>query len=372
MKILQLSSAKAFGGGERHLADLANSLTARGHEIHAALRPESRLLNELTGLSRENITTLPLRNALDAVSARKLARYVREQKIEIVHAHLARDYPLASYAARRNPRTKLIVTRHVLFPLNRLHSITLSAVARVIAVSPAVMRELQGLVPSARIVIVPNGIDLQRFEQVRSPAQLNSFRKRWHIREEDLLIGTVGEITPLKGHEEFLQAAALILRRFPNAKFLIAGVDASRNGNNLTALESLIAQLNLESSVHIVGWVEDLASFYGALDVFVSASYTESFGLAIAEAMASGVPVVATETEGAAEIIADGETGLLVPIKSVERMATAVIDLLVDKSKRDRLGESGRERITTRFSLERMVTDTERIYEQVLKEQIAG
>jgi L-malate glycosyltransferase len=207
---------------------------------------------------------------------------------------------------------------------------------------------------------------------VCSPAESISSRKRWHIREEDLLIGTVGEITPLKGHEEFLQAAAIILRRFPNAKFLVAGVDASRNGNNLTALESLIAELNLGSSVHIVGWVEDLASFYDALDVFVSCSHTESFGLAIAEAMANGVPVVATETEGAAEIIADGENGLLVPIKSVERMATAVIDLLADKSKRERLGESARERITTRFSLERMVTDTERIYEEVLNEQIAG
>jgi glycosyltransferase involved in cell wall biosynthesis len=368
MKILQLSSAKVFGGGERHLADLANALAACGHEVHAALRPESPLIHQLAGVSNENITTLPLRNALDAVSARKLARYVREHKIEIVHAHLARDYPLASYATRRNPRSKLIITRHVLFPLNRLHSITLSAVARVIAVSPAVKRELVGLLPPHRIVIIPNGVETQKFEREQTQAELNSFRQRLDISEDDLLVGTVGEITPLKGHEDFLRSAARIRHRLPHTKFIIAGVDATRKGNNLAALESLIADLNLKSSVRLIGWVEDLASFYHALDVFVSASHTESFGLVIAEAMASGVAVVATKTEGAREIIVNEESGLLVPIEEVESMAVAVIDLLTDDRKRRQLAKSGRERIVARFSLVRMVADTENIYEEVLKD----
>jgi glycosyltransferase involved in cell wall biosynthesis len=368
MKILQLSSAKVFGGGERHLADLANALAARGHEVHAALRPESPLINELAGLAKENVTTLPLRNALDAVSARKLARYVREHGIEIVHAHLARDYPLASYATRRNPGCKLIITRHVLFPLNRLHSITLSAVARVIAVSSAVKREMEGLLPGNRIVIIPNGIDVQRFEHEQSQAVLNSFRQRLNIREGDFLVGTVGEITPLKGHEDFLRAAARIRDRLPQTQFLIAGVDGSRKGNNLAALERLITELKLETSVRMVGWVEDLVAFYRALDVFVSASHTESFGLAIAEAMASGVPVVTTETEGAREIIVNEESGMLVPIGAVESISAAVIELLTADGTRLRLANSGRERIKARFSLERMVTDSENIYAEVMKE----
>jgi len=349
------------------LADLANALATRGHEVHAALRPESPLTNELAGLSKENVTTVPLRNALDAVSACKLARYVREHKIEIVHAHVARDYPLASYATRRNPGSKLIITRHVLFPLNHLHSITLSKVARVIAVSSAVKRELEELLPPKRIVIIPNGIEIQRFVPERSLAERNRFRQRWNIREDDLLIGTVGEITPLKGHEDFLRAASTILEELPHAKFLIAGVDASRSGNNRAALERLITELNLGSSVRIVGWVKDLVSFYCALDVFVSASRSESFGLAIAEAMASGVPVVATDTAGAREVMSDEESGFLVPIGAVHWMAVAVADLLTDESKRRRMGEFGRARIATRFGLERMVTDTERVYEEVLK-----
>jgi glycosyltransferase involved in cell wall biosynthesis len=350
------------------LIDLANALVARGHEVHAALRPVSPLIRELARLPKDNLTTLPLRNALDATSARQLGRYVREHKIEIVHAHLARDYPLAAFATRRNSGCKLVITRHVLFPLNRLHAITLSAVARVIAVSGAVARAMQGqaLLPAERIVVVPNGIDVQRFEQAGSQPARDTFRRQWNVGEDELLIGAVGEIKSLKGHEEFLRAAAIILRRFPKAQFLIAGVDSSSSRKNMATLESLIAQLNLATSVRIVGWVEDMTSLYGALDVFVSASHTESFGLAIAEAMASAVPVVATETEGAKEIITSGETGLLVPIADATALATAVLGLLEDKSKRNHLGMSGRERVNARFSLERMVDETEKIYRDVL------
>ncbi len=338
--------------------------------MYAALRPNSPLIGELAGVAKENLLTLPLRNALDAASARRLERYMRQHEIQILHAHMARDYPLASYATRRNPGSKLIITRHVLFPLHRLHSITLSQVARVIAVSGAVAREVQTqrLLPAERIVVVPNGIDLERFAQATSQTARNNSRRQWNIREDEFLIGTVGEITALKGHEEFLRAASIILSSFPQAKFLVAGMDFSRDRKNLAALETLIAQLNIGGSVQMIGWVEDLPACYGALDVFVSASHTESFGLAIAEAMAGNTPVVATGTEGAKEIIIDGESGVLVPVGDAASLAAAVIDLLNDENKRHNLAVSGRERIQAQFSLERMVEETERIFLEVLDE----
>jgi glycosyltransferase involved in cell wall biosynthesis len=368
LKILQISSAQAFGGGERHLADLANALASRGHEVHATLRPHSPLIEELQGLSPENITTLPLRNALDAISARKLSRYVREHKIEIVHAHMARDYPLASFAARRNPDCKLIITRHVLFPLNRLHSITLRHVACIIAVSEAVARQLraQSSISAAAITVVPNGIDVARFKTEKREEQRNKVRRQWNVPGDALLVGTVGEITALKGHEDFLRSASIVRGRFPQARFLIAGVDASKTGENQASLAKLIAALDLAGSVQVAGWIEDLASFYLALDVFVSASHTESFGLAIAEAMASATPVVATATEGASEIITNGNTGLLVPIADARALSAAVISLLENQERRGQFALSGRRRVEERFSLARMVDDTERIYQTVL------
>jgi L-malate glycosyltransferase len=370
LKILQLSSAQTLGGGERHLIDLANGLVDRGHEIYAALRPRSPLIPELARLPQQNILTLPLRNALDPVSARKLARFVSRNEIEIVHAHMARDYPLAVYAARRNP-AKTIVTRHVLFPLNRLHTITLSQVARVIAVSEAVARGLraQGLLPAERISVVHNGIDIQRFANAREHFDRRRFCRAWQIPADHLLIGTVGELKPLKGHEDFLRAAAIVARHFSNAEFLIAGVDASRSGENRARLESLIAKLDLANQVRLVGWLDDLPQFYCALDVFVSASQSESFGLAIAEAMACATPVVATSTEGAKEIIENRQAGYLVPVGDIESLVAAIVDLLQDQDQAHRTATLAHERMQQRFSLERMVGATERIYRDVLVER---
>src|SRR4029078_1694530 len=97
----------------------------------------------LKELRKGDVATLSLRNSLDAKSARDLATMVHKNDIQIVHAHMARDYPLAAYAVRRNPGAKLIVTRHVLFPLNRLHRVTLTHAARVIAVSEGVGQQLR-------------------------------------------------------------------------------------------------------------------------------------------------------------------------------------------------------------------------------------
>ena len=371
VRILHISSAQAPGGGERHLADLANALVAREHDVYAAVRPDSPLIGELSQLPPENIATFPLRNALDAQSARHLARFVRRHEIEIVHAHMARDYPLAAYATRRNSATRLIITRHVLFPLNRLHTITLSRVARVIAVSEAVARQLraQGLAPRERIVVVPNGVDIQRFDNALLQFDRAEFCRQWKIPENCLLAGTVGEIKSLKGHEDFLRAAARILRRFPNAQFLIAGADTSRTKEHRAALTELIAKLDLGKHVHLFGWLDDIAQFYCALDVFVSASQTESFGLAIVEAMACGTAVVATATEGAKEIIENGETGLLVAVGDVEALADTVTSLIDNADEQHRIGMFARETARERFSLERMVDETEKIYQETLDER---
>ena len=306
LKILQISSARTIGGGERHLADLVKGLVDRGHEVHVVLRPKSPLIDVLRQQSdRISITTLPLRNSLDAFSARDLSTLVSRHQLQIVHAHMARDYPLAAYAVRGNKTARLIVTRHVLFPLNKLHRLTLVKAARIIAVSQAVATQVridEVAVPES-VSVVLNGIDTNRFADARSRFNRERFLASWGLPNDALLISTVGELTPLKGQGEFLRAAAQVLRQFPRSHFIVAGTDSSNENKNRATLQDLIKELELSDHVRLVGWVDDLPQMYCALDVFVSASHTESFGLAIAEAMASGTAVVATETEGAREII---------------------------------------------------------------------
>ncbi|HEX8708092.1 MAG TPA: glycosyltransferase, partial [Pyrinomonadaceae bacterium] len=247
MKILHLSSARSLGGGERHLSDLANGLALRGHEVYAALVPQSPLREKLAALPASNIIELRLRNALDVASAMELARFVLRQRVEIVHAHMARDYPLAALATRRKETAALVITRHVLFPLSRLHTITLSHAARVIAVSRAVERSLaaQGIFRPGKLALIPNGIDFRRFGRERDDESRRALRLGLKIEDEGLLVGTVGELNPLKGHEAFLYAAASVLRRLPDTHFIIAGQDPTRTGEHRAGLERLIAELGL-------------------------------------------------------------------------------------------------------------------------------
>lgn len=370
MKILQISSAQSLGGGERHLADLANGLARRGHDVYVALRPNSPLIGELKEVPVENVKTVPLRNSLDAKSARDLSKLVTRNKIEIVAVHMARDYPLAAYAVRMNPSSRLIVTRHVLFPLNRLHRFTLSKAARIIAVSQAVASQLRAdrVAPAEKISVVLNGIDVSRFAKAKEDFDRLQFLRNWKLAVDSLLVGTVGELTPLKGQEEFLRAATQVVKHLPNAYFVVAGIDHSRGNKHRIRLEQLIEELNLRDHVRLIGWQEDLAELYCGFDVFVSASHTESFGLALAEAMASSTAVVATETEGARELIKPGETGLLVPIGDVDKLAEAISLLLDDRDERIRLASAAQHAALVNFDVERMIAETEDIYRATIQD----
>lgn len=359
LNILQISSASSFGGGERYVADLTNSLIARGHNLFAALRPGSPLIRHLQ-LPKERILTLPLRNALDVPSAHELERFVRRQRIDVVHAHMARDYSLASYAARRNRQTKFVATRHVLFQLNRLHRHTLARAARVIAVSSAVAKELKRVVNESQIALIPNGIDVERFERARVGFDRVRFLRGMSLPDDCLLVGSVGELRTLKRHDDFIRGAARIISRFPETHFVLAGVDTT--GDVRKQLEKLVVDLGLKDCFHFLGWVDNAEELLCAMDVFVSASETESFGLAIVEGMAAGTPVVATRTEGAQEVVEDQKTGLLVPIGDIDRIAEAVTTLLSDPERRRSMGAHAHEAAKTKFSLKRMVDEIEKVY----------
>ena len=374
VRILQISSARAFGGGERHLVDLTRALHARGHQVYAGLAPRSPLRALLDTLPAENIFTLPLRNSLDLGSAIKLSRILRERRIEIVHAHMARDYPLAALAARITSGVRLVITRHVLFPLGRVHALTFSRAARVVAVSEAVAQALrsQNLFPNNRLRVIPNGVELSRFNVQGGDVHRRKWRERFGAA---YLIGIVGELSRVKGQEDFVRAAAIVTRACAvPVHFLIVGEDKSPAGEERARILQLIADLRLTDHVHLLGRLDGdaLLSILSSLDVFVSASRSEAFGLATVEAMAAGAAVVATATAGASEIISDGVTGRIVPVGDSPTMATAILELLRDEGARQRLGTEARAMVSCRYKLDRMVAETERVYCEALEDQREG
>ena len=355
MKILQVCSVTTFGGGERHLADLSHALADRGHEVYAASVPGSPLWDELSFLNKQNTFALSRRNYVKNVAG--LTGFIHAHGIEIVHAHAARDYPLAAQAVKLASCGRLVLTRHALFPLRRINRYLLRNTRRVIAVSQAVAESLRsnGVIESSKITVVHNGIDIERFV----PSTTRDV-------DHPVLVGTVGHLAPIKGHDVFLRAAALISARRNNVNFLIIGEDKSSQMNHRKSLESLVTELGLNGSVAMQGWRDDIPSVLSSLTLFVSAARSEPFGLSIVEAMAAGLPIVATASEGASEIIEDGVSGKLVPVDNAESLAEAINDLLDDPLERSRLGRNALLAAQQRFSLTRMASDTEQVYREVL------
>ena len=355
MRILQVCSVTTFGGGERHLADLSVALADLGHEVYAASVPGSPLWTELSFLTKGNTFALSRRNYVKNLIG--LAGFVRTHGIEIVHAHAARDYHLAALAVRLASRGRLVLTRHALFPLRRINRPLLRNAGRVIAVSQAVAESLRqsGVIESSKITVVHNGIATDRFDHSGTRSG-----------ELPVLVGTVGHLAPIKGQDIFVRAAALISARRQVVKFVVIGEDKSPQMSHRKSLESLVAELGLSGIVTMPGWRDDMPALLSSLTLFVSAARSEPFGLAIVEAMAAGLPIVAAASEGALEIIEDGLSGKLVPLDDPEALAQAINDLLDDPLERSRLGRNALLAARQRYSLERMASDTERVYREVL------
>lgn len=371
MRILQINSAKNFGGGERHFVDLCRGLHVGGEEVFTVLRPSGGWQEKLCFLPEENVFHLSLKNSFDVFSARKLARIIREKNIKIVHAHLARDYPVAALAVRLSKKAKLVLTRHLLFPLNFPHKFVLPKNSTFIAVSKGVRGVLrkQFFLPHEQIRLVYNGINTVLFENTKKTVAIENSLRQLNLKSDALLIGIAGEITAHKGQTDFVRAASLVLKQFPAAEFLIVGQDSSPRGRYLKHLENVIEELGLQNNIHLLGWIDNVAPVFAAVDVFVSASRIEPFGLVIVEAMASGCAVIATKTDGATEIIEDGKTGILVSVENPSELSKAIGELLSDKSFRQELGDNARKAAVEKFSIQRMVEETVKIYREILTQK---
>ena len=365
MRILHISSAKTFGGGERHLVDLCRGLTERNYEVFAVLRPTNEWQKRLHFLPPENIFHSSIRNSFGIFSAKRIANFINRNKVDIIHAHVARDYIPASLACRISKNAKFVLTRHVLFPMKPFHRYALTNVERAIAVSSAVEVNLQNIFPKRKIALIPNGIeiahDLENKQKLRE-----AFRFLHNIPSDAPLIGTVGELKILKGQRDFVLAANEIAKSFPNAHFVIVGKDNGVNKPFRRELKRLVKVFELEKRFLFLDWIEDMSELLAALDIFVSASHSESFGLAILEAMTNETAIVATETEGAKELLQTGETAMIVPIKNALEIAKAVESLLKDGKKSETFGKNARIFAQKNFSLEKMIERTSDLYREIL------
>ena len=348
------------------MIDLTRGLYERGHEIFVALRPTNQWQDRFDFLPPENIFHASIRNSFGIFSAQRIARFISEKNIEIIHAHAARDYIPASLVCRLTKNSKFVLTRHVLFPMKPFHRLTLTNLSRAIAVSPAVEANLQMIFPKRKIEVIPNGINTENLSDEERKRRREEFRLLHNIPFDKQVIGTIGELKELKGQRDFVLAANEIAKRDDRAFFVIVGKDNATNQPFRRELKRLVKVFSLENRFLFLDWVEDMPALLAGLDIFVSASHSESFGLAILEAMANKTPIVATATEGAKELLQNNETGSLVPIKDPLKLAEAIENLLRDEENRETLAKNAQVFAAETFSLDEMVARTENLYKEIL------
>jgi len=212
-------------------------------------------------------------------------------------------------------------------------------------------------IPRCKIIVIPNGIDVRAFDRVSTRQQA---RATLRLPSDSMLVGTVARLNPVKRLDVLLQAMASL----DNACVVIVG-----DGVERARLETLSNELGLAERVHFAGQQDDVRPWLAALDVFALTSDWEGMPNAVLEAMATGLPVVATAVGGTPEVVVDGETGLLVPPRDPNALAQAITCLLREPDLRRKMGRAGRERVERHFSIEETVRQTEALYTTLLQEK---
>lgn len=213
--------------------------------------------------------------------------------------------------------------------------------------------------------VIPNGFDTSLF--VPSPEAKLSVRKELGIAETATLIGLIGRYHPMKDHANFIRSAALLVKKYPDVRFLLVGTEVDRNNQ---ALVQLIQAENLSDNVHLLGERNDIPRLTAALDILsLSSAYGEAFPLVVGEAMSCGVPCVVTDVGDSAWVV--GNTGRVVPPKNPEALANAWQELIeLSLTEKEALSKAARNRIVELFSLDSVVSQYEAMYENVSTKKV--
>ena len=358
MRILHVDEQTGWRGGEQQASYLIRGLVERGHVCAIAGRRGSPYLTHDHGCELAARIQGPFRGEADLWSALILARAICRLDIDLVHAHTSHALSYAVLACAIARRGRVVASRRVDF-LPRSNAFSHWKYARadqVVAISHRIAEVMRAFgLSQSKLSVVHSGIDPARMDVEPLP------REQLGVPEDAPLIGNVAALVGHKDHATLVAAMPSLLQAHPRARLLIVGEGPLRG-----ALERQIAELNLGHAVTLLGYRNDVPRLVKAFDLFVLSSSEEGLGTSILDAMAAGVPVVATRAGGIPEMVHDNDTGLLAPIGDPEALAHAMTTMLGDALLRDRLTRSAHRLVMESFTCERMVDGNENVYRRVL------
>lgn len=366
-RVLHVVECLDVGGTETQMVQVAQRLDPRIYHVKVAtLRAGGPLTAQLHAAG---IQTLEFPKRLTFVSFQaiyqllRLAWYIHRKKIEVVHAHHLGANLMAVPAAWLARAPVILSSLRNLGHLpwytpfrRRVMRLIYRLSTGVIANSEAVKRILvtEFRVPPGRVHVLYNGVDYARFSQSRRD------RRKLHPSlgpEAKLIVNVANMHSAIKGHADLIEAARTVCASVPQAKFVLVG-----DGEQRPRLQEQVRKAGLGEFFLFLGQRKDIPEVFSCCDLFVLASHAEGLPNALLEAMAAGLPVVATGVGGVPEIIEDGISGLLVPPGNQTALAEAVLRALQDSRLRARLARAGQERVRKHFSLDRLLEDLNHLY----------
>lgn len=366
MKVLLLTTHLEMGGISVYVAHLARGLKRLGHEPLVASSGgwlENRLQQEeIPHFQVSCRTSSELNPKLWSSAFPRLLALVRRERPDLLHAHTRVSQVLA-WALSNLTGTPFVTTCHGLYRYRLGRRFFRCWGKWVMAISgpsrDRLVRQYR-LAPPHQVVLIPNGVEVDFFLEPVAPEEVQRFKEAIGLQGQPI-VGAIARLSPIKGLDFFLRAVPGLLSDFPRLQLLLVG-DGPAKGD----LVRLAYELGIQERVVIVHPVEDTRIPLACMEAFVAPSLREGFGLAMVEAMAAGVPVVASNAGGPAEIVEDGKNGFLIPPGDSGAIERALRSLLTEPELKTRIGQQGRLRAQERYDMKRVVQEVEKVYARAI------
>ena len=364
MRILILTKHLHVGGISRYVVNLAKGLKGKNCDIVVA-SSGGALATELLSHNISHITVpINTKSVLSPGVARSiliLMRYLKKHKIDIIHSHTRVTSFIGNLLAGLL-KTNHITTVHGIYKKKLLRKIFPFLSEQIIAVSFETKRRLQEWeeIPGVRIKVVPNAVDVDYF--LTYPYTKYEAREKLNLNQDAFILGNISRIEKIKGQEILLRAFMELRKVVRNLKLILVG-----EGKNRPELETLAETMGMKGDILFLGGKTDVRPFLRAMDVFCFTPYEEPFGIVTLEAMAMGVPLVATRVSDIPIITENGNCALLISPGNVEELKNAVLELYQNPHKKEALILKGLRRVKEVYSLPRLIEDMLKIYQRVLE-----
>jgi len=360
LSIVGVDPELGFGGGETQVLGLTLALAAGGHRAELICDPAGRLWERAIAAGIK-CHPIRIRNAIDLAAGVKLRAILKRERYDVVHFHTSRAHSMAPLA--RGFGSTLVVTRRMDYRPNRVFAPYLynRAVDGVVAISGGVADSLAAAgVERERITVVHSGVDCDRFRAPTSQERADA-RGALKIADTEFVISAVGALEQRKGHRYLIAAIGAIAA---SGKFRCFIVGQGLIGR---VLQDEIAVIRSLDRIKLLGRVDDVRELLWASDAFAMPSLKEGLGVAALEAMASALPVIASDVGGLREVVEDGRTGIIVPPANPEKIASAIKRLAESPELRSQMSAAARARVVENYSMEQMAARTLALYRECLR-----